>query len=324
MKKKLLQVLTWAIVALIFLYVLASVVPVDQAQGLSFVERLKKSIDMLSAALSKADLKYIFLLSFTYMIYMVVLDSTGTAWLIRRFNCAMTFGEMFPARAVTFLIAVFNYQAGQVALPLYLKRTHRVPVLEGSSTILFIALMDMFVIFVMAALGGFLISEGSLARQIMLVGALGMTGYIGMALLWHFAPRLGLIQRLLPERSIFLAFRKARFGDYFGLFCFRAPIHAAILLSFYLLIQCFHEFVPLRIIIGYTPVMMVVGSLPFINVGGVGASQATALYFFKAYASETTLVAASLLWAFAINGYKLLLGAIYLSKVSPKLFAAET
>jgi uncharacterized membrane protein YbhN (UPF0104 family) len=300
------------------------------AQGLDFLAKLKLSLHLLWEALSQSNIPALLTLVIVYGFYLLFWETTGTRWVINRFNCDLSFSEMLPARAITFLLAIFNYQAGQLAIPLYLKRTHRVPLLEGTGSIVFIAAMDLFIVFFLGTLGSLFIQEGNLSKEILLAGSLAMAVYFLNGLFWkseriakpllHFIHRLPLLKRFDPERSVFHAFRNARLKDYGILFLLRIPIVLAIFTTIYLLILCFHEHVDFLLVLIYMPVILIVATIPIINVGGVGATQALVVYFFKDYVPESVLFALALSWALGLNLFKVLVGAIFLNKHSTELF----
>jgi len=333
LKNRLIQGISWLVVIGIFLYVLASITPSESAPGVSFWGRIGLSIKLLGESLSQAHLGAMIGLVLVYMTYLIFWESSGTRWVINRFNCSMSIREMVPARAVTFLLAIFNYQAGQLALPLYLKRIHQVPLQEGMGSIFFIAAIDLCIVFMMGTLGALFIEEGMLANQILFFGLLGIFIFILNALFWRWPPlsqwvmkvfqKLPFLNRLNQERSIFYTFQKATLKDYLITFFFRAPIHFGIIFSLYLLILCFKEQIDFLVILIYMPVVMIVSTIPIINVGSVGAAQASIVYFFKEFAPEATLLAIALSWAFAINLMKVIIGAFFLNKHSTELFRKE-
>lgn len=330
-RTRMLQILSWMVVTAIFLYVFASIVPKEQAVGLGFWGKIEMAFTMVSSALAKANTGLALLTCAAYCLHLLFFDSLSTAWVISRFNTPLKLRQILPARAVTFLIAVLNYQAGQLALPLYLKKVHKIPAMEATSSIVFIAAMDLFIVLTLAFIGSLFISQEPFSKQILVFSAVGMVGYIGIAMFWRFEaaskPLLKILQKipvvgpkLFHERSLFLAFQKAHFKDYFGTFFLRAPISLGIFFSIYFLILCFGENVPLMRVLVYFPVIMISGLIPVINVGGVGATQALVVYFFKSHASEANLLAVTLIWALSINAFKVALGAFFLSRTSKDLF----
>ena len=333
LKNRLIQGLSWIIVISIFLYILASIAPEDETTQLNLLEKIAYSLNLLKNSLEHASIAGIFAVTFFYFLYLFFWEVTGTRWVINRFNCPMSVSEMIPARAVTFLLAIFNYQAGQLALPLYLKRMHQVPLQEGMGSIFFFAAVDICIVLIMGTLGSLFINDATLSHQILMVGVLGIIAFILNGLFWrierfsnwviHLFQKIPLLKKLDTKRSIFYTFQKANLKDYLLAFFFRLPIHAGILLGLFFLIQCFGEYVAFPIFLIYMPIIMIIGTIPIINVGSMGATQASVVYFFKDYASEANLFAVALIWAFAVNFFKVIIGAIFLNKYSPKLFRSD-
>lgn len=330
-RSRIIQLVSWAVVSSIFLYVFASIVPKEQAAGLGFWGKIQMAFTMVTTALAKANTGLALLTCAAYCLHLLFFDSLSTAWVISRFNKPLSLRDILPARAVTFLIAVLNYQAGQLALPLYLKKVHKIPLIEATSSVVFIAAMDLWIVLALALLGSLFISQEPFSKQILYFSSIGMMVYLANALFWRFEaaskPLLKILQRipvlgpkLFHERSLFLAFQKASLKDYLGTFLLRAPISLGIFFSIYFLIRCFGENVPLMRVLIYFPVIMISGLIPVINVGGVGATQALVVYFFKSHASEANLLAVTLIWALSINAFKVALGAFFLSRTSKDLF----
>ena len=175
------------------------------------------------------------------------------------------------------------------------------------------------------------LGDSDLTLQVRLISLAAILVYLANALFWRWEkianPLINFIvkipwigKKVNTERSLFYTFQKATVKDYCKTLVMRAPIPIGIVFGLYLMIIFFSEHVPLARVMIYMPVIMLVSVIPIINVGGVGALQATVVFFFKDYAAEASLLAVALVWPLGINGLKVIFGAPYLTKYSTKLF----
>src|SRR5271163_1112299 len=72
---------------------------------------------------------------------------------VRRFNAPMRFRDIVPIRASMYLLALINTNLGQGGVAYYLHRKAKIPFLEALGSILFIALMEIYQLFLFSTLG---------------------------------------------------------------------------------------------------------------------------------------------------------------------------
>ncbi len=82
-----------------------------------------------------------------------MIDSICLTWVVRRFNAPMRFRDIVPIRASMYLLALINTNLGQGGVAYYLYRKAKIPFLEALSSILFIALMEIYQLFLFSTLG---------------------------------------------------------------------------------------------------------------------------------------------------------------------------
>src|ERR1700726_5304850 len=74
-------------------------------------------------------------------------------WVVRRFNAPLRLRHIMPIRASMYLLALINTNLGQGGVAWYVHRKARVPFLEVLSSILFIALLEVYQLFLFSTLG---------------------------------------------------------------------------------------------------------------------------------------------------------------------------
>ncbi len=93
-----------------------------------------------------------------------IIDSLCLTWVVRRFNAALRLRDIMPIRASMYLLSLINSNLGQGGVAWYLHRKTAVPFLEMLSSILFIALMEIYQLFLFSTLGVILYSPNSPAQ----------------------------------------------------------------------------------------------------------------------------------------------------------------
>ena len=82
-----------------------------------------------------------------------MIDSLCLTWVVRRFNAALRLRDVLPIRASMYLLSLINSNLGQGGVAWYLHRKTGVPFLQTLSSILFIALMEIYQLFLFSTLG---------------------------------------------------------------------------------------------------------------------------------------------------------------------------
>jgi hypothetical protein len=90
-----------------------------------------------------------------------LIDSACLTWVIRRFNASVRLREILPIRASMYLPALINTNLGQGGVAWYLHRKANIPFLEVLSSILFIAWMEIYQLFLFSTVGIALYHSGS-------------------------------------------------------------------------------------------------------------------------------------------------------------------
>lgn len=270
-----------------------------------------------------------------YALVAFVVDSWVFARVLTRFHHPVTYTEILPARAVTYLIMILNYGASQVAFAYYLKRIRQVPIFEVLGIFVFIALIDLYFLIVMAVIGScvqpFSIRGVALNPSIQLVGLVATVAAALHLLYWrYFSQKPWRFTAWLRRRKLFRIFHEARLRDYVVTAVMRTPIYVLIISFMYVVLLTFNAYVPMIIIVGTMPIAFLVGVLP-ISPGGIGVTNAALVELLQDHVTgpqiasgqvtaPAIILTASLLWLVANTLIKALLGVFYMRRVSKTLF----
>lgn len=278
------------------------------------------------------------------VIYALIIWTTDTyslAWLISRFDKPIRWTAILPARAASYLMSLINYGAGQAMLGYTIKRIRDIPLGDILAAFLLLTAADFVWIVTLAFIGSFIgeqhhILGVNVAPMVQGIGALTYAAVALHLIFWrmHWEDRLqgALWQRgfaWLRKRSLFRIFHVATLRDYATLFLSRAPIHAMLVLSVYILVPIFQASIDLKHCLGSIPVAVLIGVIP-ISWGGVGTSQVAMVDLMAPYvtlrssaaaavSTEELLLAMGLVWMFTNYFLKFLLGIVFLPRVSKLL-----
>lgn len=272
-------------------------------------------------------------LALAYFLYVLLVDTTGTAWIFSRFTKRVTPRDLLAARAATYPLSIVNYGAGQAAFAYYIQRKRRIPVRDLLAVFLLIIAADLCWVVTLACVGSFLhdyhiggIAIGPGVRCVALIA--------GMAILLHLAFwRLGRQQLLshlpgwsrlmvwLETKHLVRIFREATVRDYGIIALLRLPIHVMFPVAFYFVALLFHAHVPFWQLFGSVPIVILIGTIP-ITPGGLGTTNAAFVEMLGTFAPGELIFAMSLLWMFANYFQKALVGLIFLARMSTDLHRA--
>ena len=99
-----------------------------------------------------------------FCVFYWIIDSLCLTWVVRRFNAGLNLRDIMPIRASMYLLALINTNLGQGGVAWYLHRKTGIPFLQMLSSILFIALMEVYQLFLFSTLGVILYRPNSPAQ----------------------------------------------------------------------------------------------------------------------------------------------------------------
>ncbi len=259
-----------------------------------------------------------------------MIDSICLTWVVRRFNAPMRFRDIVPIRASMYLLALINTNLGQGGVAYYLHRKAKIPFLEALSSILFIALLEIYQLFLFSTVG-VIFYQPTASAQIEIVKILRVAYVIAWLLLFAIIGLFALARRnpalhqwIVSSRggSIAGTFLKARPLDYAIVLGIKAPSFLASVLTQYFALALYGITIPLIKLMLFLPLVFLAAALP-IAVAHLGTSQAAWLLFFSGNATEAKILAYSLAAHFTFMFCNGLIGLFFLPRASRELTAIE-
>lgn len=287
------------------------------------------------------------LLGFVLLYFLVValLDTTGLHWVLKRFAGRIQFRDLWPARCVSYLVSLVNYNAGQAGLAVALKKSNGFSFFKTLGEIFFVTATDLYWIILLAFIASFFHPmewQGmALSPWIQKGGWVALVGLALHLLFWN-----GNILARLPKkfhfsffdwirgRHLFQAFRHAKLSDYLKVALLRLPLHLFFILSMWVLIHLFGASITWKQALVTVPLIFFLGTIP-ITPGGLGTVQLATVELLKnqvtspnfstgSLQAEEMLFALSLAWMGSNYIIKALVGLFYLWRRSWSGVSAET
>ncbi|HYB91648.1 MAG TPA: lysylphosphatidylglycerol synthase domain-containing protein [Candidatus Binataceae bacterium] len=263
-----------------------------------------------------------------YSLLYFAVDSFCLAWVVRKFNAPMTLGDILPIRASMYLLAMVNTNLGQGGVAYYLHRKGRIALLAALSSILFIALLEIYQLFLFSTLG-VLFYRPAGATQIEIVRVLRVTYVAAWALLAGIIAFFAIARRSTGVRgwietsrfgAIAATFLKAHPLDYLIVLAIRAPNFLASVAAQYFALALFGIAVPFLKLMLFLPLVFLAAALP-IAVAHLGTSQAAWLLFFSGNAPDERILAYSLAAHFTFMFCNAFIGLCFLPRATRELTA---
>ena len=325
MLKKILKIsLPWLVAVALLFYLFRKVPPEQVLHALSFVN-LPRFIGF----------------GVVYVLFVMVLDTWVLSRVLTRFASPVSFRELLPARCVSYLLSLVNYNAGQAGMAVYLKRTREMSFFKTLGCIFFVTVIDLYWVIALAFAGSFLLDlnlQGfqlhDWVRRIALIAAVAFIlhlafwrGWFGKILPQRFHFRLG---DWLRGKHLFQPFHHATVADYFKIALARFPIHAAIVSSLWFLVRIAGATVAFRDVLAAVPIVLLIGAIP-LTPGGLGATQLALVELLQKHVTPPPsahgsigaaelLLGISLSWMILNYLFKSLAGLICLRWTSRDLF----
>jgi lysylphosphatidylglycerol synthase-like protein len=287
-------------------------------------------IGAVAGALKQAPVLKFFGVFLPFSVVYWLIDSACLTWVVRRFNQPLRFREMLPIRASMYMLSLINTNLGQGGVAWYLHRKLQVPFLEILSSILFIALLEIYQLFLFST-AGVILYHPRAAEQAELMHVLRITytaawGALGAIIIFFAQARRhpGVRRWLSNSRAgaISRTFVAARPLDYAIVMAIKAPSFPLALLAQHFTLGLYGIAIPLVKLVLFLPLVFLVAALP-IGVAHLGTSQAAWLLFFSADASSAKILAYSLAAHFTFMLCNGLLGLVFLPHASRELTALD-
>jgi hypothetical protein len=286
-------------------------------------------VGKVAAALEQAPALKFFGVFLPYSAIYWIIDSACLTWVVQRFNKPLRLREILSIRASMYLLSLINTNLGQGGVAWYLHRKVKVPFLEILSSILFIALLEVYQLFLFSTAGVVLYRPVS-AEQIELVHilrivyAVAWSALAAMVIFFAQARRYTTLSAWISRRvgSISRTFVVARPLDYAIVLAMKAPSFLLAVLAQHFALALYGIMIPFTKLVLFLPLVFLAAALP-IAVAHLGTSQAAWLLFFSANARDEKILAYSLAAHFAFMLCNGLLGLLFLPHASRELTALE-
>ncbi len=295
----------------------------------------------LYEALKHANLPLFFVISVLYFAILYIVDCRTISHTLTRFGFPISWKELLPARAITYLIMLISYPASQGAFAYYLKRTHKIPIFEVLGVFFFIALLDLYLVTTLAFIGSFFqegIIDGLNVSYVVKRFAIFAYGAAFLHLVfWRgWIAKIFKIERKfktiewIKSKKIFCVFKDAKTSDYFRIALMRVPIHAAIVIFMWMAVRVFHAEAPFINVLGSVPISYLVGTVP-ITPGGLGTTNYVIVELLSPHVTgeiinkgiataQSIIFAMTILWMASNAFLKTMSGLVWMRRVSRDLF----
>src|SRR5258708_26273204 len=88
-----------------------------------------------------------------YSLFYCAIDSACLTWVVNRFNARMRYRDILPIRASIYVLALIDTSLAQGGVAYYLHRKAGVSFLSALSSVLFIAMLEIYQLFLFSTLG---------------------------------------------------------------------------------------------------------------------------------------------------------------------------
>ena len=265
-----------------------------------------------------------------YSFYFFLIDSFCLTWVVRRFNAPLTFSDILPIRASMYLLAMINTNLGQGGVAYYLHRKAKIGFLGALSSILFIALLEVYQLFLFSTVG-VLFYTPTEATQARIIGVLRIVYVaawlllVGIIVFFAMARRSERI-RAWAESSkagpVLATFLAAKPLDYLIVLAIKAPNFLGSVVAQFFALGLYGISIPFLKLMLFLPLVFLAAALP-ISVAHLGTSQAAWLLFFSGNATSERILAYSLAAHFTFMFCNGLIGLCFLPRATRELTAVE-
>ncbi len=196
-----------------------------------------------------------------YSVLFFLVDSAVVWRVINWFNTRISFRDILPIRASSYILSIINEQVGKGAMGLYLYRSYGVPGWEVGSSMVFIMFCEFYYLLSWGTLGTWLQWDriDPVFHNIPWVAA----GAAIFFVLWVFFFRGSLLRgTTLRDRQILHAFRQAKPWHYATIVLMRSPALLGAVVVYKYAIGLFGVEVGYGEMLGYLPIIFFGAAVP--------------------------------------------------------------
>ncbi len=209
------------------------------------------------------------------------------------FTAPFPYREVLPIRGASYLLSVINYNLGQGALVLFVKRARGIRLGLSTGTVLLMMGINLVILLILAAVG-LGISQEPLA-SFLWPWILGLLGAFVIYLVV-----VAVKPRLLTRYDVFKPLFRAGVLGHLAAMAVRVPHLACIFTAHYLALRAFGVHLPLYDFLAFMPVLSLLSALP-ISPQGLGTHQVASIYFFARFAPGTPAQQEATVLAYSIT-----------------------
>jgi hypothetical protein len=255
----------------------------------------KVPFEKFTGALAGADYLHFWSALIPFSVLYFALDTVVLWAVVRWFHPArapLLFSDLLPVRAVDYLISILNHKLSQGAMIVYLARQRQASLLELTSTIVFLDLLQKTHLVVWASAGMILVGS-TLPRGLYLVPLAVLLGWT--LFLLYMRGRLAFLGVWLAPKDwrLLRTFRIAPLRRYFQVLLLKAPLLLAAALAHSWAMKAFGIEIGALKLLATLPLIFLVGAMP-VTIAHLGTTQAAWLFFHGEAASPPALLAYSL------------------------------
>lgn len=274
------------------------------------------SFDDALAAAGRADLGLLVPASIACVAVWFFLDAAGISYIYSRFNAPLSFREARSVRALTYLLAVVNWNLGTGGIVLHMRHAKATPMAEATSTILFYNLIDALILTSLVVGASLVLPPEFGLESLQLGGVVFIAGLLAFLVVFvsGWSPPWAWLRRFF-DLGVFHAHRQATWRDVFVVLGIRTVYFGVFVVFFAIALAAFGAAVPLSHVVATVPPILFVGTLP-ITPAGLGTQQAAVVYFYSAFAPEAELLALGFLFSIVFVIMRAPLALFYLNDLA--------
>jgi len=212
------RVLPWAVSALCFAFLFSRVDAAARSQGVS-------ALNFLASVFERVDWWRWLALMIPYSILYFLIESCVIWRVINWFHARVSFRDILPVRASTYILSILNEQMGKGAMALYLHRREGVPGWQVASSMLFLMVCEFYYLLAWACLGVLLRGETAppAFRAVFVIAAVA---FPLLVLFTRVAAQPSVRESRFGQNPLFHTFARARLSQYALVIALRAPAMA--------------------------------------------------------------------------------------------------
>jgi hypothetical protein len=244
----------WLITVVCFSYLYTRLAGAAAREGLPVFE-------YLVGTFQRVDWVSWLALMIPYSAFFFLIDSLVVWRVVNWFNAKVSYTDILPIRASSYILSIINEQVGKGAMVLYLNRRDGVPGWQVGSSMLFIMFCEFYYLLTWATIGVSLRWDAFPPVFHAIPWMLGGAALFFIAWVMYFDGRLAPGVKL-RDREIMHAFRNARAWNYAAVILLRSPALLIAVVVYSMALKLFGVEAGLLDMLGYLPVIFFGAATP--------------------------------------------------------------